>query len=284
MKTSSKLLSCVLTTRDKTSFVNCFIQSIEKSNLSQKVELIIIIQSNSGITFSHNRNIEIKEIHTGNLSLSKARNIGLQYAKGLIVSFPDDDCLYDRYLIKKLEELHQKFCDSSFVGILKTLDNKDHPFSGKIKLRNLSKVLISNYIDITTSVTVFFRNKNLPRFDERFGLGANFPSCEEHIFTQSLLYGQKDLVFCKELKVFHPLVNYDEKRLRQSSIGHGAFIGLLFHKYGLLNKYTINALWVYYLRNIVGLLFLKKTTPLNFRKIFVKYRIKGFCEFFKCIR
>ena len=82
--------------------------------------------------------IKIKE-----KGLSLARNIGLNYVKGDIIAFPDDDCEYPPNLLSKVHELFLKFDEFNVltgISIDKRQKNKQWKFLKKI--RNYNKKYI----------------------------------------------------------------------------------------------------------------------------------------------
>ena len=68
-----------------------------------KIQLIFVDQGDCKEAFKNlNSQIDFKYIKYKPSSLSHARNVGLAYVKGKFVSFPDDDCWYEKDTLSKV--------------------------------------------------------------------------------------------------------------------------------------------------------------------------------------
>lgn len=279
----SPLLSCIITTRDKIELIYEFLRVIDVEINKDLVQVIIVLQGDLEPNFESFKYLDLVTIKTGHLSLSQARNKGLVYACGKYLSFPDDDCVYDTLLINKLNYLDQVYKETSFVGGLYIDGCRQHDFSiaNYKDLKALKKI---DYIDQITSVTMFINKEFMCPFDEEFGLGGTYPSCEEFILTQHLIDQNHPIRKSRELKVFHTYTHYSDGRIIKSSYGHGAFIAQSVKNYGLFNPITFCAIWSLFLRNIFAIFLLKfGRIGIYKRWLFLKYRVLGFYHYVKNI-
>lgn len=107
--------------------------------------------------------------------LAHARNVGIQFAVGDILSFPDDDAWYPPGLLAQVEA----FLDSSpdVSGICARCADENGVDAG---LRWLKRPATINRLNVWRSAieaTMFLRRETLSelRFNEELGLGANTP-------------------------------------------------------------------------------------------------------------
>ncbi|HAS6173835.1 TPA: glycosyltransferase [Vibrio vulnificus] len=169
-------------------------------------EVIVIDQNEndliSDIVTDFNNMLDIKHIRSNRKGLSLNRNIGLDYATGDIVCFPDDDCTYYPDSLSKVNEFFNK---SSFDFVL-----------GRIYDRDLACPVIKvwpekdNLIDrfnayfYSSSITIFCR-LNKVRFDEKLGVGTEYGSCEDPDYIINLLEQGFSGIYKFNIEVNHPL-------------------------------------------------------------------------------
>ena len=147
--------------------------------------------------------------------LSKARNIGLNYATGEIISFPDDDCWYEKHL---LEQVNQLFLDNPknvvFTG--RTMSEKKQKKlwkwdaeSGYVNKINIWKRANSNSIFINKALL-----KEPIIFDEKLGIGSGTPfgSGEEIDLLLKILFKGGTIKYEPEIIVYHEDI-FDEKAM-----------------------------------------------------------------------
>ncbi len=126
------------------------------------------------------------EIHD-EVGLSKSRNRALKAATGEILLLADDDCRYPADAIKQILTACNQFPDADVLTFQIRSNQLEKPFKAyphkpyQHNLRTLMKV---------SSIEIVLRRKVLTAgaglFDERFGLGALWPSGEEFIMLADL--------------------------------------------------------------------------------------------------
>src|SRR5690242_15769453 len=95
--------SLVLTTVGRTSEVSRLFETLCAQTHTQ-FETIIVDQNEDGrldaLVAEYRANLRLRHIRAEKRGKSHANNVGLKYATGDVVSFPDDDCWYPADLLE----------------------------------------------------------------------------------------------------------------------------------------------------------------------------------------
>lgn len=233
MKDDSPIFSLVMGTLGRTDEIQLFIKSLLKQVDAPSWELIIVDQNNddrvekilqsfSSILSADN---QLRLIKIKKRGLSIARNIGLNTARGQIIAFPDDDCIYGPHVLKFISE--QLFSDPGLDGIT-LFDVKS--YAALEDHRNVSAVFQLNDYNVfqrAISYTIFLRKPSSNyRFDERFGVGATYGATEETDYLFRMI-GEGAVI--KQMGgpvVFHPDKALDFSNVERAfsyNVGVGAF-------------------------------------------------------------
>lgn len=164
----------------------------------------------------------------GVISLSKARNIGLENAEGNIVAFPDDDCWYPDNLLYRIQQCFEKepevdcFCFCAYDPIKKrSLSNR------KTKSQSVNIHTI-NALKYPISIGIFSKISPDVKFDEELGAGTKWGSGEETDYILQLLKKGKKIKYISNILVYHPYNNdaseIQEKKMYKYGQGYGALI------------------------------------------------------------
>lgn len=205
MKHYISLILCTLGNRP--SEISRLVKSLNEQTY-KGFELIVVTQENHELVRGILADLEVSfiQIETDKRGLSRARNIGLDNAKGDIITISDDDCWYPKDALEKIVNL--------FQGPLYTYDAicmqiYDPNNSSYYKTYETNAFDINLYkIGGCSSIEIFFRindRTRSARFDERFGLGAIYPSSEENIFLADLLKKYCKIIYYPEIIVFHQI-------------------------------------------------------------------------------
>lgn len=264
-------LSLILTTVDRINQTKHLIQTIEgqKFDLS-KIQLIVIDQSN--INLEKEVNTELKNIvfiKSNKIGLSKARNLGLSFVKGIIVSFPDDDCYYKQGFFSKLYDIvnSKNGSRSSYWQFPIFAINDKNKSVGRHWKNNSYKINSFNMYQNIASAGMFIRFEDVAQhFSNELGLGSKYPSCEDLIFFwENIIKNQKNAVYVgsKENYIRHPENNYiDISKLNNYNKGHIRAWTIILNQSDFINKaclilyVTLSFLYhfcsynYYYLKNI----------------------------------
>lgn len=209
-------ISFILTSADRVQDLRRFLNGLlRQTSMTVQMELIFV---NQGIydprtEFSFDERVDYLEIKVGRLSLSKARNLGLQSASGEVLAFPDDDCWYAPDLLERIEEwflsnLHVDCLCTSVYDPVRGL-----PYGGR-PLDVSCRIQFSNLFKFPTSVGLFVRRSALEAagayFDESLGAGTGYGSGEEMEFISRLIKVGAHVEYVGAFQVFHPVVDYSE--------------------------------------------------------------------------
>lgn len=176
--TSNKVtFSLILATVERTFELERFLFSLSQQNC-QNFELIIVDQNEDErivpIINRFKKAFPVTHLKTPYRGLSRARNLGLQYARGDVIAFPDDDCIYPPNLLKEVEAFCRKNPKVDFLIVkAKSLDGRDFSMqpkkAGRVSLWTMWHLSISWALFVTRPVAQQLA------FDEELGVGAGTP-------------------------------------------------------------------------------------------------------------
>ena len=202
------MLNLVMTTRQPCAKVTeRFLVSLDAQpqEIKDRLRLIAVIQSEDELCVSPKIR-ELKVLHVKPCSLSAARNAGIKEIpdeESGVIAFPDDDCWYNPTVVSAALENLKEY-DFVSMGIYDPIKRKGF---GKHRTLNEKCVLYeANVLLKPISVSIFckFRDKKeIPLFDEKFGVGTDWGSGEETDFLLQLLYTGKRGFYDSTDAVFH---------------------------------------------------------------------------------
>ncbi|MCL2832367.1 MAG: glycosyltransferase family 2 protein [Treponema sp.] len=269
------IFSLILPTINRSTELDFFLQSLNTQTYSQ-FELIIIDQNSEyfieNLCKKYKFNIKIIKNNTKGLSLN--RNIGLKYATGDIIAFPDDDCEYDPQTLEKVNIFFIKNPEYNFYTCnTKEKHTEQSVFSGLSKNTQISKY---NFMRTGVSITIFIKSKALHqfKFDEQLGAGTAFGSGEESDLLLYLIKNNNKGFYFSHDFIYHP----NTKNTVQRSFLYGKGFGALFKK-GVFTYNFYSLLLIYFLyicKNIINI-FYKKDKYNQITKL--KGRLIGFFQY-----
>lgn len=205
--------SLVLCTINRKKEVDKFLESLARQTFKQ-FEVIIVDQNKDGLideTIKKWQNLLlIEHIKVNFQGLSKARNFGIQYIKGNLIAFPDDDCEYQPSTLEKTEMFFRQNPKVSIVigkQISKIYGADRGTYAQAKEIKSSFDVFKSKAI----SFVVFGKSNAVTQlgpgfFDERLGVGSGtiWGSGEE---TDFLIRAHKlGITIFKQpaIEIFHP--------------------------------------------------------------------------------
>ncbi len=225
-------ISLILATKGRTEELRIFLRRLE-AQTCRDFELLVVDQNED------DRLVTMLEEHAGAFplfhlrsrpGLSRARNVGLQQARGTIVAIPDDDCWYPATL---LEEVKRLWAVRGGCGGLITGRGWDGvPPRDKAGLCTRSAVWKK-----AGSIFLFLRRELVVRlggFDESLGLGpdSRWPGGEDCDLVLRILAEGEALYYEPRVWVGHPGAIYGRgNRPRGHFRGYGAVAGYLMGRY-----------------------------------------------------
>lgn len=230
--------SLVLATIGRTHEVQPFIESLLRQQ-TRGVELIVVDQN------PDSRLVAILEEYTSRLrwirvesepGLSKARNRGLVRARGEIIAFPDDDCIYPETLlhtVARILDSHPEF--DAVTGRVVGEDGKAYARFDRAP----GELSSWNAWRRAASVSLFVRRRVVERiggFDETLGLGAGTPwgGGEDIDYPLRAIEAGFSIRYEPTIRVIHPNplgagYHLAAERARR----YGAGMGRVWRKHGL---------------------------------------------------
>lgn len=229
--------SLVMTTRggSRMSAVRRLIDSLgEQAGI--EFELIVVFQASTVLTAeelvtAHPELNGAKIVVAPFCPLSRARNIGVRYARFEIVAFPDDDCWYPAGLLRGVRD---RFARSGLGGLcVNTFDPYRSRTYGKRPLHVQLPIRPSNAFYLPISVGIFVRSNLLAAaapagFDEELGVGVRWGAGEESDLICKLLDNGVPMEYDGRLMVYHetsPYLPADVPKYRSYGRGFGAVLG-----------------------------------------------------------
>tara|TARA_B110000503_G_C7163470_1_gene420783 strand:- start:2670 stop:3521 length:852 start_codon:yes stop_codon:yes gene_type:complete len=265
-----------------------YIEKLIKSIILEKEieKQLIIVDQNEGSELKEFLEFNFKSIKNFRLcylrsekGLSRARNKGIEVAENNILCFPDDDCEYPNGMLKKINNF---FINNSKYQVLisevrETNKKYKLAFTGATGHKELKS---NDVFNSCCSISIFHLNYFNIRFDEDFGLGAKYGSCEDYDYIISLIKQNAKVFFSDDYYVLHPdnlslKINSLGKKIKKNSIGHGVY----FRKH-------FDVLWKSAIYKIFGQLIMSVLFIFNYNKsknylTSFKSRLKGFINYNK---
>jgi len=178
----------------------------------------------------------------GEKGLAKSRNRAISLAKKDICLISDDDLEYSDDLEDNIINSFQNNIEADIITFcVQTPDNKPYKRYKEKSFWHTKKTIMR-----VSSVEIAFRldsiNRANLRFDERFGLGSNFPTGEEIIFLSDALDKGLKILYIPINIVTHPIEssgkNYENIKLIEAK-------GAMFYRlFGFLG-YAVSYLFAY---------------------------------------
>lgn len=133
-------------------------------------------------TFIERRN-DVRVVTMQGTGLSKNRNLALKHAMGDLLVVADDDCRYTEESLTNIRKAFELHTDAAVIVL------QAHAPNGK-PLHNYSSESYEykqrpRFSYFSSWEMVLRRASNLPRFDERFGIGAYLGCGEEEVFIHN---------------------------------------------------------------------------------------------------
>jgi cellulose synthase/poly-beta-1,6-N-acetylglucosamine synthase-like glycosyltransferase len=221
----------------------------------RQIELIVVDQSGSRETgellAGLNTDFEIHHRPMAGRGASRARNHGWQFARGRIITFPDDDCHYpDGFLEQVLRKLDDPAVDAITVRV---------EFMSR-RTPRASAITADNVLECCAEPGLFARRAALGdlRFDELMGIGAASPwnSDEGPDLVLRMVRKGLRIAFCPDLVIHHPNpMLVPDERLQQRNFSYSRGRGYFFAKH----RYPLMRIGWSVFRSIVGSLYMAAT-------------------------
>lgn len=183
------------------------------------------------ILSARRRQLDIRHLRTAR-GLSRARNVALEYARGDVIAFPDDDCAYPPGLLHSLAFEFQRYPALGGLIACPVYEESGRRFRGFSS--HHTEITTANVWRLCCSIGLFLR-KNVVDivggFDESLGVGAGTPwgAAEDRDYPLRALDLGVRMHYDPELKVLHPPGDYTNLARAYS---YGAGLGRVLRKRG----------------------------------------------------
>ncbi|MGZ5028807.1 MAG: glycosyltransferase family A protein, partial [Methylobacter sp.] len=213
--------------RELAGFLNSLAEQTYKN-----FELIIIDQNKDGkidaIVEPFNGCFELKHVKVDFTGNARARDYGIGLAKGRIVAFPDDDCAYDRNVLKKVIAEFKRRPNLSIL-VAGSYEFASNRFSIGVNSDNAQ--YFSRFNMMGVEFTQFFDRNKIDQeqfhLDHDFGIGSKYSGAEGFELLYRLLRAGGIAFYTPEIKIYHPDKDHYKLgtgRMLMYSTGIGAYI------------------------------------------------------------
>ena len=213
--------SLIAATKGRTDELARLIRSIDDQQ-NESYDLIIVDQNDderlSAVIDASTHKDRISRVRCGT-GVSRARNVGIEHARGKILGFPDDDCWYPPNVLKDVSGWFDENAAYDIL-VLNSLDAKgvrscNRWFQDSCDLNRL------NVYRASAGYTYFVRSTPLTRsirYDEGIGPGANttYLGGEDTDYILALMHAGARGRFEAKWHIGHPL-----KDIRDAGISKG---------------------------------------------------------------
>jgi glycosyltransferase involved in cell wall biosynthesis len=182
------------------------------------LEVIIVDQNEDDrlgpVEAAYAPRLALRRLRSAVRNANHARNLGLRHARGEIVTFPDDDCLYPPGV---LDRVHAAFAASPALGVLTGPAASPAGGLGSGRWRAESGAI--DLATVWTSViefNIFLRREaalGLGGFDEGMGPGSPFGSAEGNDLVCRAMAAGLHARYDADLRIIHP-----DKRLSDVAV------------------------------------------------------------------
>jgi len=225
--------SLILVTLGRDTELVSFLNSL-KSQTYRDFELIIIDQNKDqkidSIVEKFTNCFPVNHIKVDFSGIARARDYGIQFARGEIIAFPDDDCVYE---VDVLEKVVGEFERRKELAILAggSYDFGKKKFSIGTHSNKSGRFFRSNMMGI--EFTHFFNLSKISRgelyLDHNFGIGAKYFSMEGFEMMYRLMKAGNRAYYNPEIRFYHANRREEDyiaggDRIYKSSFAEGAFI------------------------------------------------------------
>jgi len=225
--------SLILATVGRTEELKKFLEHLNMQTYTN-FELIVVDQNDDGrlvpILKDYKERFSILHLRSER-GLSRARNVGLRYASGDIVAFPDDDCWYPPDLLEKVAKFLEEHPGvDGLTG--RSVDENGESSSGRWDY-DAGLINRFNVWKRGISISIFLKTKIIEiidGFDEMLGVGAHTPwgSGEETDYLLCALEEGYKIYYDPTIAVYHPhstvYCNNAIKRARLYAQGMGCVL------------------------------------------------------------
>ena len=224
------------------------INSIRPNIKNIKTLLLIVSQECEIDNNSNNELLDIISVESLKISLSKARNIALDYLlqnriSSEYIMFPDDDTSFDQIFFENFSTILNS--NKNYITPIYKEGTKDLYFGRKTKDNKIITPRDHQLIGSPNQIILYDYLKSDIQFDEKLGVGAQYGSSEDFDLYLKLYQKGNQFFFTNKLYNYHPAkvaayknvnLNHIVKRFENYSSGF-AYIIFKYKLFKLIPEY-----------------------------------------------
>jgi len=236
-------ISLIMATIGRVKEVEQFLEALLHQTY-RNFEIIIVDQNQlpvlQPIIEKHQSQLPIIHITSPKRGLSLARNLGIQYASGDIISFPDDDCLYPSNLLEKVVATFQASSETDAIST----SWYDTDTCSRLKSFGSKEAWITDITIWTqvSSITLFIKSEvfnEVGMFDEQLGIGPHsiWKGAEDKDLPIRILRSGRKIWYTPSLYVLHSIpaqiapTSEEEKAILRKTFQYSAAAGFVMRKH-----------------------------------------------------
>jgi glycosyltransferase involved in cell wall biosynthesis len=206
-----------------------FLESIFQQPLSDITANILVINQSDSDTITANFE-NIKVINSTEFGLSKSRNLAITNSSAALCWIMDDDCFILPDAMDNIIEAHNRIPSTIITFQTETAEQQKLYYSYFSRKQSHTKK--SLYTVLSPEIT--FKRKGLVvqglKFNESFGLGAQFQDSENFVFLNDAFYQDLSPYFYNQTVVRHEELNSSQEATNDRVIyARGAIAAYLKH-------------------------------------------------------
>jgi len=224
-------VSLVLATLGRDKELQAFLESLTRQAHSD-FELIIIDQNQDhkidSIVSMYTHCLAIQQIKVDFTGNSRARDYGIAYARGQIIAFPDDDCVYEDDVLSKVVEAFTAKVSLAIL-VVGSYDfsrtrfsiGVNSKFSGYFTRLHMMGVEFTHFFNLRVIDRVQFH------LDHDFGIGSKYSGGEGFELLYRLLRAGYPAFYTPDIRIYHANKDHytlGNARMLMYSTGVGAYI------------------------------------------------------------
>lgn len=190
---------------------------------------ILVINQTTSNAIAESNYPNVRVINSFETGLSKSRNLALSKATGKICIITDDDVVFKPQFEEKVVQAFNAFENAALIAF--RTEKPDGSLFKKYPSKRITALTDFNMLSIMSVEMVINKTvlKDDIKFDERFGLGAQFTMGEEAIFIYTLKDKGYTIAMEPEFIVQHPEVHSALiQSIKKKYYVQGAFLSRVF--------------------------------------------------------
>ena len=228
--------SLIVATKNRVNQVDHFLRSLVAQSYSD-FEVIIVDQNSDArlvnVVNCYHQAFTITHIQKASPGVSRARNQGRLLAKGDIIAYPDDDCLYPPDVLAKVAHFFKT--NSTWDGLtVRVMDLESDRDAFDYCLQKSGRVDYFTAWSLGIGPSMFFRADLTKKiaFDEEMGPGTTWVGGEDTDYLLHCLDNDAAVYYDFELFVRHPqpYAIYSIRQLAWREFTYGRGFGYLLRK------------------------------------------------------